>query len=104
MEFGILAGAGHFHTAALAAAPGVNLCLDDDARSALGKQIARHSRGFFEGVSHFAPGHGNAVFCQDFFCLILVYLQCFLEPSKWAMVGSSEPDPVDPEPARPCQR
>ena len=74
VQLGLLAGAGHLDAAALAAAAGVNLRLDDDARGALGKELAGHRRGFFERVGHFAPGHGNAVSRQDFLCLILVNL------------------------------
>jgi len=33
VKFGVLAGAGHFDAAALAAAAGVNLGLDDDAEA-----------------------------------------------------------------------
>jgi len=72
VQVGVFAVAGDFDAAAFAAASGVNLRLDDDARGALGKQFAGYSRGFFRRVGHFAPGHGNAVFCQDFLCLILV--------------------------------
>jgi len=74
---GVFAVAGYFDATALAAASSVNLRLDDDARSALGKQLAGYRRGFFRRVGHFAPGHGNAVFCQDFLCLILVNFHAF---------------------------
>ena len=72
VQFGVFAGFGDFDAAALAAASGMNLRLDDDAGRALGKQLAGHVVGFFQRVGHFAPGHGNAVLRQDFLCLILV--------------------------------
>jgi hypothetical protein len=76
VEFGLLARVGQLDAAALAAASGVNLRLDDDARGALGKELAGHCIGLFESVGHFAPGHGYAVLCQDFLRLILVNLHC----------------------------
>ena len=72
VQFGVFAGPRHLDAAALAAASGVNLRLDDHALRALGKQLAGHRRGLFQRVGHFAPGHGNAVLRQDFLCLILV--------------------------------
>jgi hypothetical protein len=72
VELGIFAGASDFDTAALAAAAGVNLRLDDHAGGAFREEGARHGGGFFEGVGHFPAGNGHAVFRQDFFCLILV--------------------------------
>ena len=75
---GFLAGAGHLDAAALAAASGVNLRLDDDARGAAGKELASGRRGLFEGVGHFAAGHGDAVFCKDLLCLVLVNLHAFV--------------------------
>jgi len=71
---GFLAGLGYLHAAALAAASGVNLRLDDDAGSALDKQLAGHRGGFLQRVRHLALGHGNAVLGQDLLCLILVNL------------------------------
>ena len=47
VRLGIFAGAGHFYAAALAAASGVNLRLDDDAACALGKEFA----GYVEASS-----------------------------------------------------
>ena len=105
VQLGVLAGAGHFHAAALAAASGVNLRLDHDAGSALGKQFAGHRRGFFQRVGHFAPGHGNAVLCQDFFCLILVNFHLGLEPPSPLLVGRIRGLAwMSSGPARPCQR
>ncbi len=79
VQLGVFAVAGHLDAAALAAASGVNLRLDDDAGGALGKQFAGHRRGFFRRVGHFAPGHGDAVFRQDFLCLILVNFQVYIQ-------------------------
>ena len=72
MLLGLLARLGHLHAAALAAASGVNLRLHHHALGALGKELARHVVGVFEGVRHLAFGHGNAVPGQDCFCLIFV--------------------------------
>jgi hypothetical protein len=102
-SLGILAGAGHFDAAAFAAASGVNLRLDDDAACALGKQFAGHRGCFFERVGHFAPGHGNAVFCQDFFCLILVNFQS-LSPPLLLLSENSGPQPTNVGAAIPRQQ
>ena len=72
---GVFARTGHLYAPAFAAAAGMNLRFDDDARGALGKEFAGHVVGFFEGIGHFAPGDGNAVLCQDLFRLILVNFQ-----------------------------
>ena len=80
----LLARPGHFHAAAFSAASGMNLGFDDDARGALGKQFACHHAGFLQRVGHFAPGHGYAVFCQDFFCLIFMNLQGRNRPVRWS--------------------
>jgi len=103
LEFRILAGAGHLHAAAFAAASGVNLRLDDNATGALGKQLAGHRRGFFQGVGHFASGHGNAVSRQDFLCLILVYLNVVRDRQVRLLLGFATRR-VNSGPAKPCQR
>ncbi len=72
VQFGVFAGPGHLHAAALAAASSVNLCLDHHTACTLSKQLAGHCRGLFQRVCHFAFGHGNAVLGQNLFCLILV--------------------------------
>ena len=69
---GFFAGLRHLDAAAFAAASGVNLRLDDHARGAFGKQLAGHVIGFFQGVGHFAFGHGYTVLREDFLCLIFV--------------------------------
>src|ERR1035441_10017604 len=74
VQLGLLASASDLDATALAAASGVNLRLDHNAACALGEELAGHRGCFFEVVGHFAPGHGNAVFRQDFFRLILVNL------------------------------
>ncbi len=88
MQFGVFAGSGHFYAAAFAAASSMNLRLDHNAVCTLGKELAGYSRGFFQGVGHFAPGHGNTVFGQDFFRLILVNLHVFWDRPASAVVGS----------------
>ncbi len=72
VQFCVLARLGDLDAAAFAAAAGMNLGLDHHAAGALGKQRAGHCRRVFQCVGHFALGHGDAVFCQDFFRLILV--------------------------------
>ena len=71
-SLGVFAGSGHLHAAALAAASGVNLRLDHDARSAFGKQFARHCRSFFQACWPLRPRYGHAVPGKNFLCLILV--------------------------------
>src|SRR5579863_8046488 len=73
---GVFAGPGDFDTAALAAAAGVDLRLDDDTARALAEQLAGHVIGFFKRVGHFAARHGHAILRQDFLRLILVNLHC----------------------------
>ncbi len=74
VQFGVFAGARDLHSAALAAAAGMDLRFHYHAACALGKQGARHGIGLFQRVGHFALGHSHAVLGQDFFRLILVNL------------------------------
>jgi len=64
VEFGLLASAGHFHAAALAAASGVNLRLDHDACSAFGKELAGHRRGFFQVLATSPLGTATPYFAR----------------------------------------
>ena len=88
VQFGVFAGLGHLDAAALAAAAGVNLRLDDHAAVAPSANSLRATAvGFFERVGHFALGHGHAVFRQDFFRLILVNFHLGMGPTRPAAVG-----------------
>jgi hypothetical protein len=94
VEFGVFARAGHFDAAALAAATGVNLRLDDHARCALGKELAGNRRGLFQRVGHFAARHGDAISCQDFFRLVLVnfhpeFPSCLSAANQYTPFGSA---------------
>ena len=104
IELSLLAGAGNFNAAALAAASGMNLRLDNDAACALGKEFAGHRGGFFQRVGYFASGHGHAIFRQDFFCLIFMNFHVDLDRSLPLWLGNSEPCPVNAGHAKPCQR
>jgi hypothetical protein len=61
----------HLDAAALAAAPGVNLCLDDDGAPA---EPLGHARGVLRLENDFTLGHGDAMLRQDGFGLIFVNL------------------------------
>src|ERR1019366_1478556 len=102
VEFGLLAGAGHFDAAAFAAASGVDLRLDDHAASALGKELAGYRRGFFEGVSDFAARHGDAVPGQDFLRLVLVNLHGLESPRP--LLWGFGTGPAVAGAGGPCQR
>jgi hypothetical protein len=69
--FGILLGLGlsarHLHAAALAAASGVNLRLDDHAARASGKKFAGRRRSFFQRVGHLARGTATPYFARIVF-------------------------------------
>ena len=60
------------YAAALAAASGMDLCLDDDALRAICEELLSHVQRLVERVGHLAPRHGDAVLREDVFCLILV--------------------------------
>ncbi len=74
VQFGVFAVARHLHAAALAAPSGVNLRLDHDARSALGKQLAGHVEASSSVLATSPLGTATPYLRQDFFCLILVDL------------------------------
>ncbi len=61
----------------LAAASGVNLRLYHDAAGTACKELLGHIQRFVERVGHLTPRHGNAVFRQDVFRLILVDFHSF---------------------------
>ena len=103
IKLGLSARVRHLNTAALAAPSGMNLRLDDHARRALRKQFAGYCRGFFEVIGHFAPGHGYAVFRQDFLCLILVNLHIGRNRPVRCL-GNSEPLSEGSGKPIPCQR
>ena len=66
----------HLHAAAFAAASGVNLRLDHDARSAAAQQQSSRIRGLRQRVCYLTPGHGHTVLRQDRLCLIFMNFHC----------------------------
>jgi hypothetical protein len=74
---GLLDIFGDLYAAALAAASGMDLCLDDHAACAIRKQLLSHIQRLVERIGHLPSRHGNAVFRKDVFCLILVYFHRF---------------------------
>jgi len=67
-EFGGGGVRGELHAARLAPAAGPDLCLDDDPAAEPPGDLA----GLLGGVRDLRPWHHDAVFCEEFPCLVFV--------------------------------
>ena len=74
MLFRFGARLGEFDTTALAAAAGVDLCLDDHNAVPCAEKLLRRGIGLLEGDGHLPVGHADAVTAKDVFGLVLVNL------------------------------
>ena len=71
-------GLGDLHTAALAAATGVDLRFHHNSGSAFGKQFFGDGFSFFAAAGYLAAGDRYAILRQDRFCLVFVYFHEFI--------------------------
>ena len=75
---GFVGRLGNLDAAALAAASGVNLRLDDNAGCAVVEQCPSRIESVFAVLNHLPARHGNAVLGQDGLSLVLVNFHIYV--------------------------